>query len=694
MRRRIAAGLFPAALLLLSRATAWAAAEADTVAMKHDPLKYQIVVTGVRVPESVLRAPAAISVVERSGFEDTRVMNLGDALARVPGVFAQGRSGGPDQRISIRGYGARGAGERSNSGVMRGIRVLTDGIPVTEPDGRTSYDLIDLEGADRVEVSRSNVSALYGNASGGVIQLRTNLDFDHPWAEYRQRLGSYGFHRERGAVGFTAGALRGAFDLGNMTFDGWREHSAASAVSAHLRGATRVDDRTKLGFLVDGVSDITRYAGPLTQEQFDRDPQQANARFVARDERRRNQVGRMALSLDRSLEAQQDLSLNVFVEPKKLQRSERGRYRDFTRYHLGGSGWYQLRKRPAAGLESRFSVGADEALQDGSVLFYNLTPDGGRGTDLVANQREGANSAGGFVQEELIWDERWSVRVALRYDNLWYISEDHQAPELDATRHFTHVTPKGSVSYQAGDATLYAALGGGVEAPAFNEIDPPAPYDTLTSLNPFLEPMLSTTYELGAKGQAALPGAFGRLRYDAALYWIDVENDIVPYDGGAYYFTAGRTRRKGIELGLDWLPIEPLQVSATTTFSNNEYLDYENNLGSFDGNQQAGLPRFLFNARARYTTPWELAAEVSLASVGAYWADDANTAKADAYTLLGASLGWSHRTGAGTFRAFVAGENLTDQHYVGSVFINGTNGEYYEAGLPRNWSAGLSLRWR
>ena len=45
---------------------------------------------------------------------------------------------------------------------MRGIRVLTDGIPVTEPDGRTSLDLVDLGGTDRIEVVRSNASSLFG----------------------------------------------------------------------------------------------------------------------------------------------------------------------------------------------------------------------------------------------------------------------------------------------------------------------------------------------------------------------------------------------------------------------------------------------------------------------------------------------------------------------------------------------------
>ena len=49
--------------------------------------------------------------------------------SRIPGVIAQSRYGTSDVRLIIRGFGARGAGDRSNSGTSRGIRVLLDGFP-------------------------------------------------------------------------------------------------------------------------------------------------------------------------------------------------------------------------------------------------------------------------------------------------------------------------------------------------------------------------------------------------------------------------------------------------------------------------------------------------------------------------------------------------------------------------------------
>jgi iron complex outermembrane receptor protein len=652
----------------------------------------EVVVTGTRMSESLQKVPSSITVVGRGAFADTRGISLKDALGGVPGVFVQSRSGGQDVRVTIRGFGARGNGERSNTGSMRGIRVLTDGIPVTEPDGRTSLDLVDLGSADRVEVSRSNASALYGNAAGGVVDLRTDLGFGRPYLEARERAGSFGYHREQGMAGFALGQTRGTFSLLNSDFDGWRRHSMSATTLAQGRMAVPLDDRTRLSLLVDATSNLNRYPGPLTQAQADSAPEQANARFVQRDERRKNKVGRAAVTLDRYLSDTHTLSLTTYVEPKVLQRSERNRFRDFNRYHMGGTALYEARMHFSEAVEAEIGGGLDGAWQDGSILFYDLGPNGTRGTNLIANKREGAGETGAFGQAELEWGGHWLARGAIRFDAVHYVSEDFIEPGLDARKTFRHWTPKAALSYHGGKHTVFAAVGGGVESPAFNEIDPPAPFDTATSLNPFLKPVRSTTYELGGRGSLGLREA-GQLHYDAALYWIDVIDDIVPFNGGAYFFTAGKTRRKGIEAALGWLPTQRVKVEGILHVSQNEYREYENDLGNFEGNDVAGLPGTTFRSSIRYQDPIGLSAELGTESVGSYFADDANTAQVKGYTLLNATIGYTRTMSFGALRAFVAGNNLTDREYIGSAFINGVNGEFFEPGLPQNWSGGLTLRW-
>ena len=98
-------------------------APADTVVLTP------VTVTATRQAMSIFAVPLAVTLIKKRELFGTTGYGLDDALALVPGVIAQSRYGNQDIRIAIRGYGARGAGDRSNAGTSRGIRVLLDGFP-------------------------------------------------------------------------------------------------------------------------------------------------------------------------------------------------------------------------------------------------------------------------------------------------------------------------------------------------------------------------------------------------------------------------------------------------------------------------------------------------------------------------------------------------------------------------------------
>ena len=124
-------------------------------------------VNATRLDIPPLDLPASLSVVTLApGDSGKPGVNLSEALVGVPGVLARDRQNyAQDEQISLRGYGAR-----STFGV-RGVRLYADGIPATMPDGQGQVSHFSLDAADRVEVLRGPFSALYGNASGGVVQL-------------------------------------------------------------------------------------------------------------------------------------------------------------------------------------------------------------------------------------------------------------------------------------------------------------------------------------------------------------------------------------------------------------------------------------------------------------------------------------------------------------------------------------------
>ncbi|MBI5540478.1 MAG: TonB-dependent receptor plug domain-containing protein, partial [Bacteroidia bacterium] len=279
----------------------------------------QISVTATRYAENLLEIPYAVSILQSQLLKNLRGYGLDEALSTIPGVLAQSRSGNQDVRLVVRGFGARGAGDRSNSGTSRGIRVMVDGIPETEPDGRTSFDQIDLSIADNIEVIRSNASAIWGNAAGGVVNLSTVPTGTDEGIYLRSLVGSFGFNQfqVKANTHFQNGKL--FTSLSNSNLDGWRNHSSSFRTLFNLGLVSNLDEGTKLGIFLSGVSNMFHIPGPLTKKQFDADPTQSNPTYLQRDERRFNRLGKMGVTLNHEFDNSNSISGMVFVNPKYLQ---------------------------------------------------------------------------------------------------------------------------------------------------------------------------------------------------------------------------------------------------------------------------------------------------------------------------------------------------------------------------------------
>src|SRR6478735_8989673 len=165
-------------------AAALAQSTADEPAVRLAP----VVVTATRTEVPAFDVPASI---DRVGSETIREgkpqINLSESLGGVPGLVARDRQNyAQDVQLSIRGFGAR-----STFGI-RGVRLYVDGIPATLPDGQGQITNVELGSADRIEVLRGPFSALYGNSSGGVIQVFSEEGRGPPTLGAGASGGSYG----------------------------------------------------------------------------------------------------------------------------------------------------------------------------------------------------------------------------------------------------------------------------------------------------------------------------------------------------------------------------------------------------------------------------------------------------------------------------------------------------------------------
>ena len=169
----------------------------DTTDVAVDHVLQPIEVTATRYIREILDIPYAVDRVDRDEIQRAEPgLSLEESVRGLPGIIVNNRNNvSQGDRISIRGLGSR-----ASFGV-RGVKLVLDGIPLTMADGQSQLNNLDLTSAGQIEVLRGPSSSLYGNAAGGVIQIRTEDAPDRPEVTPRFMTGSHGLRRHTGQDG-------------------------------------------------------------------------------------------------------------------------------------------------------------------------------------------------------------------------------------------------------------------------------------------------------------------------------------------------------------------------------------------------------------------------------------------------------------------------------------------------------------
>lgn len=672
----------------------------------------EVVISALRYPEKLLEVPLSVTYLDGQDFIAYRGIGIDEPLQTVPGVLSQIRSGSQDIRITVRGFGSRGAGDRSNSGTVRGLKFLLDGIPQTEPDGRTSLDFFDIAFVENLEVIRSNASALWGNASGAVFSFTTVPGDNTPSATFSKSIGTWGYDKnvlklktkfnEDGVVYLNSLYLK---------FDGWRQNSNSekflfnfgikTPLNLTIFDSKKSNSKTTLQLNINLAKNLFHIPGALTQTVYDSLPESANPVYLKNKERRNNRLAQIGIGLTHNFDENNSFFAQGFLTSKYLQRSERGTFRDFTRYFLGSTLYYKNQANLGS-LKNIALLGLDQTLQDGAILFYNLDSNANRSNQLRTDKREGASTLGFFLQDELIWN-RLSVLLGLRYDAVTYSSQDFLNFTKTDEKKFDRLTPKFGLTYRFLDnLSIFGNVGGGIEVPAGNETDPPPGEDTIYQVNPLLEPIVSTTYELGIKSFFETGNILKSLDFEASSFYIDTKNELVPYREGRFYFSAGKTSRLGLEVLIKTNWQYGIKFNGSFTYIIGKFVDYKvdssfydkNKVGvfaDFKDNYLPGVPKYYYNLSL--TIPFLANFEFSLNGVSKYYCDDANKIEVPAYNIFNFRV-WFDKIFINNKINLWVGfnvNNVFDTKYVGSAFLNPiyektTNLPYFiEPGLPRNY---------
>lgn len=670
-----------------------------------------MVVTAAPTTVSELDTPAAVSVVNGDEMRQAAPrVNLSESLGAVPGLQVQNRQNyAQDLQLSIRGFGSR-----STYGV-RGLRIYVDGIPATMPDGQGQTSNIDIGSVDTIEVLRGPFSALYGNSSGGVINVTSQTGTQPPTVEASSYYGSFGtWHygmKATGAVGdgSHAGDVDYTVSTNRFTTHGYRDHSGARKNLANARLGVRINDVSKLTLLLNSVDIKANDAGGLTADEWRDNPRQSprGDQYNTRKNTRQTQAG---LRYERQLSAQDDLSVMMYAGEREttqfqsiprapqLKPSHAGGVIDLTRHYQGID--TRLTHRGELLVPVTLTAGLDyENMSERrkgyeNFVMVNGAPQYGEQGALRRNERNLMWNVDPYLQTQWQLTDKLSLDAGVRYSSVWFDSNDYYITpgngddSGDASYH--KWLPAGSLKYALTDAwNVYLTAGRGFETPTINELSYRS--DNQSGLNFGLKPSTNDTVEIGSKTR------IGNGLFTAALFQTNTDNEIVvdsSSGGRTSYKNAGKTRRQGMELGLDQQFGESWRLKAAWTWLDATYRTNVCDDASCNGNRIPGIARNMGYASFGYQPEQGWYAGSDIRYMSDIMANDENTAKAPSWTVVGLTTGYKWSYGRMDMDLFGRIDNLFDREYVGSVIVNESNGRYYEPAPGRNYGIGLNLAWR
>ncbi len=678
-----------------------------------DTLQYQtddVVVTGTRTLKKIIDIPYSVIRISNKTYQYDRKTSISDILNTVPGVFMQNRYGNHDVRISIRGFGSR-----SNSGI-RGVRILLDGIPESEPDGQTRIEAIDFNSVGSIEIVKGNSSSLYTNAPGGVVNFINDINFPNDFLVLFNDFGSYDLRRNGFKTGFRTEDYTFLATYTYHNYKGYREHSEDYWHILNTVLETTPGRNTNVQFLGYFVSGLIRLPGSLRKDEFEADPFQAAQREKDFDFRRVSKKGRVGLRVNSKFgeSLNNEVEITTYGTIKYFERTQRN-YRIINRYGLGGSARYTNKTHILNDRENEFSFGGDFLYQTGPIEDYNNI--GGKKGDILGNLTdETIGNSGMFIQNILeLYDKKLYLLFSGRYDNVYFDQKDQLLASRNDIRRFEAFTPKVALNYKLTSAiSAYSSFGLSFDSPAGNELDnyPLSSNNGSTLLNPDLKPQKSKNFELGIKGNIVDfdRKIFGNTFFEVTFFNSIIEDEIVPFEvyGDVFYRNSAQTTRRGLELGGKTELVEGLRLTLSYTYSNFKYDNYEaasidlDSLGNivtnkkdFSGNFVPSVPEHNLLTALEYEHffNYNLTGFIkgSLQYVSGLYVDDANSDKTDSYTLLGTTVGLDYRIGKINVLLSAGINNILDKRYVGFININSTNGRFYEAGEPRTFYGTINI---
>lgn len=665
-----------------------------------------VVVTATRQAQNSFDLPVAIDVVEQKNIKDGQLqMNLSESLIRVPGITAQNRTQqAQDPQISSRGFGSR-----SSFGV-RGVRVYVDGIPLTMPDGQGQPGVVDLSSIKSIEVMRGPFSSLYGNSSGGVIQMFTQDAPATPTIGATTMFGSYDTKRNVLEAAGKSEGVEYMLNVSNFETNGYRDHSSSDKKMGTAKFKFNISEHTKLTTLVNWFEQDAQDPLGLRRDATVNDPSAFNnpksvpnsaLRANTRVSRNHTQIG---FNLEHAFNDNNSITFVNYVGTREnLQylstsaTTAAGRASKISR-EFWGTDLRWNNNGEILGKKYNFHIGANYGKSSDDRLDINTT-NGVINNILNRDEENISTNYDRYMQGTLSATDSIDIHAGLRRTKVNLQVKDNFISgfgDNSGSVSYNKTNPVIGVIWKAKpELNFYANYGKGFETPTFVE----AAYNSATSgatPNLSLKPSTSENFEIGTKAYLT-----DNTRANLALYYIKTDDEIVASFTDAanrsIYANANKSVRKGAELSIEssfennistYFAYTLLNAKFDSDFTGaNGLIESGNRIPGTYSNQVYGEIRWKYEPLG-FNTAFETRYNSKV------YVNDRNTDAASSYTIFNIRAGFEQTLKNWYFKEYVRVENLSDKEYIGAVRINDGNSRFFEPAAGRNYLLGLNAQYK
>ena len=666
-----------------------------------------IKVEATRTDTTYMQTPASIFRVDMPKNDQSAQVNLTEVVKGIPSVQLRNRENyAQDLQLSMRGFGAR-----STFGV-RGIRLYTDGIPATMPDGQGQTSNIDLGSLSHLEVLTGPFSSLYGNSSGGAILATTREGQGKDSIEMSYAGGSH--NKNRAGLVLQGGAKNQnepSYIVSSSYFDtdGFRDHSGANKVLSNAKLTWDLDDGSKVNWVTNYVKIDADDPGGLTRADWEKNPKQVAKNVLDYNARKTIDQTQTGLTWSKPINDQNELYAMTYIGqrqvtqyqsiPDTVQKNPNTPYQaggviDFKRDYYGADfRWTGKDLLP----NTQFSAGvAIDAMNEDRQGYQNFNDAGDKGVKgaLRRDERNTLWNVDPYLQASWSFLPSMRLDTGLRYSNVHYKSKDHYIVGLNGDNSgkttYEEVLPSVALSWQIIPEVLaYASYAKGFETPTFTEMAYPAQGGASTL---DLKPSKSDNYELGLKSSNTLGD------FNLATFYIETKDDIVAAEsmgGRATFRNADKTLRKGVEFAWNKKLWKDLAVNASYAYLDATFDSKVPAVGKVaeipEGNAIPGIAKNQAFIGVAWQPEQGFYAGLDTQFMDKVYVNDINSDAAASYTVASIYTGYAWKRADWGINGFARVDNLFDKNYAGSVIVNEGSSRFFEPADGRNWSAGIKV---